>query len=304
MMLAVRRLVEPKQEADPASEVSQSDATPEQLVTSSLPADDGVSTSPSPRLRRANVPPPLTKPLPSGGSPTHTPPHTPPKGKPDSPSNTHTHTRPPSHTAHAGSPKRKAPPSSPGQKHPAAQKHTHATSESHTHIPTHTHTRTVPQLCLPEGEDSAVPPGGQRVTRSSSSVLDQASQVNRSQSQGFATATRPRRKSRPPTPPKRSCSSVSNSNLADEAAPANDTEAEAGLLSVSYRERRRSDCGVVTMETGVLSSAGGGSVRDIAAMLEMTSPLGGGCSYLQVHKPNEAFALSTSCDAYRMGCCC
>ncbi|XP_076135220.1 uncharacterized protein LOC143117400 [Alosa pseudoharengus] len=227
IMLAVRRLVEPNKEVDPRSEPSQSDASPEQPIKSSPPVEDEVSTSPSPRLRRANAPPPLTKPLSSDGSPAHTPTHTPPY--------------------------------------------------------------TPPKLCLPEGEDSATPPAGLRVKRSSSSQsqgsLDQAG-VNRSQSQGFATTTRPRRKSRPPTPPKRSCSSVSHSNLAEGTSASNQTETEAGLLSVSYRERRRSDCGVVAMETSLSSSAGGGSVRDIAAMLEMTSPLGGGvtgggCSYLQ-----------------------
>ncbi|XP_041961450.1 caskin-1 isoform X2 [Alosa sapidissima] len=325
IMLAVRRLVEPNKEVDSRSEPSQSDASSEQPIKSSPSVEDEVSTSPSPRLRRANAPPPLTKPLSSDGSPahtpTHTPPYTPPKAKPDSPSHTHTHThtRPytppkakpdsPSHThthTHTRPPAyTPSSPSSPAHTHTQAQRHTHTPAESHTHThtpaeshtlthtPAESHTRThtpaVPQLCLPEGEDSATPPAGLRVKRSSSSQsqgsLDQAG-VNRSQSQGFATTTRPRRKSRPPTPPKRSCSSVSHSNLAEGTSAYNQTETEAGLLSVSYRERRRSDCGVVAMETSLSSSAGGGSVRDIAAMLEMTSPLGGGvtgggCSYLQ-----------------------
>ncbi|XP_048104358.1 caskin-1 isoform X2 [Alosa alosa] len=325
IMLAVRRLVEPNKEVDSRSEPSQSDASSEQPIKSSPSVEDEVSTSPSPRLRRANAPPPLTKPLSSDGSPahtpTHTPPYTPPKAKPDSPSHTHTHThtRPytppkakpdsPSHThthTHTRPPAyTPSSPSSPAHTHTQAQRHTHTPAESHTHThtpaeshtlthtPAESHTRThtpaVPQLCLPEGEDSATPPAGLRVKRSSSSQsqgsLDQAG-VNRSQSQGFATTTRPRRKSRPPTPPKRSCSSVSHSNLAEGTSASNQTETEAGLLSVSYRERRRSDCGVVAMETSLSSSAGGGSVRDIAAMLEMTSPLGGGvtgggCSYLQ-----------------------
>ncbi|XP_028830602.1 caskin-1 isoform X1 [Denticeps clupeoides] len=147
-----------------------------------------------------------------------------------------------------------------------------------------TRTPNVPQLCLPEeaGNEAPLDNGhkyatlsGQRGDRSID-MLDTGTTVNRSQSQSFAT--RPRRKLRPPTPPKRSCSSVSQGNLAE--GPASETDSE--LLTVTYRERRRSDCGPALAESNLLSSsAAGGSVRDIAAMLEMT-PLGRGCSHVQM----------------------
>ncbi|KAL2086424.1 hypothetical protein ACEWY4_017483 [Coilia grayii] len=258
ILLGVRRLVEPSKELH----LSQSAASPDQPIRSPPPVDK-LSNSPSPRLRRTNAPPPLTKPLPPHRSPPLTAPHT--------HTHSYTHTPPDIHTnSHTHTPP---------ESQPDSPTTTHTLSHTHTLLQTHTHPPAVPQLCLPEEADTA-PPGGHRVTRSSSAALDQ-SQASVSCSQSQAFATRPRRKTRPPTPPKRSCSSVSHSNLAEEAGPG------VGLLSVSYRERRRSDCGLVSREGGVALSAAGGSVRDIAAMLEMTSPLGGGasaggCSYLQV----------------------
>lgn len=118
-------------------------------------------------------------------------------------------------------------------------------------------------------------------TRTSGETLD-INSVNRSQS--FATA-RPRRRTRPPTPPKRSCSSISTGNLTDEAvaddARLSENRANNLLLNVTYRERRRSDCGIASEKT-----SSGGSVRDIAAMLEMSnlgnSGKGSGSGYAQV----------------------
>ncbi|GAA6086570.1 caskin-1 isoform X2 [Tachysurus ichikawai] len=162
-----------------------------------------------------------------------------------------------------------------------------ALCNSPAHTPPHTPTKVksssshsnsqacpVPLLCLPhestaEEDEDGTPPLPRRKDppfpdNYTASSLDVGG-VNRSQS--FAT-TRPRRKTRPPTPPKRSCSSISTGNLLTEGG-VNQGEPCDSFLSVTYRERRRSDCGPAS-ESGVL----GGSVRDIAAMLEM-STLGG-----------------------------
>lgn len=260
-MLAVNRLGEPpkEQDADPKERQSDFESTTlkHQAAPESTPAPRtrrGMEGRGSPRhttqgrgIQRANAPPPLKKPV-SCNSPAHTPPHTPTKIKSSSPRS-------------------------------------------------NSQARPVPLLCLPqestaEEDEDGTPPlprrkdlsfpdppmkyatvGGANRTTSSLDVGG----VNRSQS--FAT-TRPRRKTRPPTPPKRSCSSISTGNLPNEGG-VNQDESCDSFLSVTYRERRRSDCGPAS-ESRVL----GGSVRDIAAMLEM-STLGGrakGASrnYLQV----------------------
>ncbi|XP_045073963.1 caskin-1-like [Coregonus clupeaformis] len=107
--------------------------------------------------------------------------------------------------------------------------------------------------------------------------------VNRSQS---SVTLRPRRKGRPPTPPKRSCSSISGGDGLGEGL--------GGLLGVEgFRERRASDCGGLAErrrkeeegEGGLVRSEGaGGSVRSIAAMLETSmggvGPGGGGAKTL------------------------
>uniref|UniRef100_A0A9J8CJR1 Si:dkeyp-9d4.3 n=1 Tax=Cyprinus carpio carpio TaxID=630221 RepID=A0A9J8CJR1_CYPCA len=305
LMLAVKRLSEsPEAEiATKESQLEESTDSKQSLETSTEPDENSVpSGRSSPRhstqgrgIQRANAPPPLKKPS-SIESPTPTPPHTPTKGRTSSSASNS-----PSHI-----------PSSPLK----TQSRARGPCDSPR---SHAHARTVPLLCLPpEGEteevysqtlpqprrgqsivtdaehdlpmpDSSVKYatlGGHRVTPSSSSrasceTLD-ISSVNRSQS--FATA-RPRRRTRPPTPPKRSCSSISTGNLADEAAAddARSIENSANnlLLSVTYRERRRSDCGIASEKT-----SSGGSVRDIAAMLEMTNlgSSGKGSGYLQ-HVP-------------------
>uniref|UniRef100_A0A8C1U437 Si:dkeyp-9d4.3 n=1 Tax=Cyprinus carpio TaxID=7962 RepID=A0A8C1U437_CYPCA len=317
LMLAVKRLSEsPEAEiATKESQLEESTDSKQSLETSTEPDENSVPSvrtrkrtegrsegRSSPRhstqgrgIQRANAPPPLKKPS-SIESPTPTPPHTPTKGRTSSSASNS-----PSHI-----------PSSPLK----TQSRARGPCDSPR---SHAHARTVPLLCLPpEGEteevysqtlpqprrgqsivtdaehdlpmpDSSVKYatlGGHRVTPSSSSrasceTLD-ISSVNRSQS--FATA-RPRRRTRPPTPPKRSCSSISTGNLADEAAAddARSSEKSANnlLLSVTYRERRRSDCGIASEKT-----SSGGSVRDIAAMLEMTNlgSSGKGSGYLQVIK--------------------
>ncbi|XP_045567275.1 caskin-1 isoform X1 [Salmo salar] len=110
-----------------------------------------------------------------------------------------------------------------------------------------------------------------RVSRSHS-VRNQDKNVNRGQSQSIAL--RPKKKGPPPPPPKRSSSAISNSNLADTHTPTH-THAADGLLGVPYNpQRRASDLGV-SVETAVVDTGSAGSVRSIAAMLEMSS-IGGG----------------------------
>lgn len=313
-MLAVKRLSE-SPEADIPTKESQIEESTDSKQSFETSTEPDVNSAPSVRTRkrtegrssprqgtqgrgiqRTNAPPPLKKPS-SIESPTPTPPHTPTKGRSSSSASNS-----PSHI-----------PSSPLK--------THSRARGPCDSPrSHAHARNVPLLCLPpEGEteegngqtpsqprrghsvtdsehdlplpDSSVKYatlGGHRVTPSSSAkasgeTLD-INSVNRSQS--FATA-RPRRRTRPPTPPKRSCSSISTGNLADETVAddvrSGENRANNLLLNVTYRERRRSDCGIASEKT-----SSGGSVRDIAAMLEMSnlggSGKGSGSSYLQVIK--------------------
>uniref|UniRef100_A0A8C9RTW9 CASK interacting protein 1 n=1 Tax=Scleropages formosus TaxID=113540 RepID=A0A8C9RTW9_SCLFO len=153
---------------------------------------------------------------------------------------------------------------------------------------------TVPLLCLPPEEDESVQgqsqrrarslsrhaasdseeqagtpdgglhPGMGRSTPSPASSPGQADKnVNRSHS--FA---RPRKKGPPPPPPKRSSSAISSTNLSDE--PKEEPRPSGALLDVNYRpQRRASDLG------GAVDTGSAGSVRSIAAMLEMSS-IGGG----------------------------
>lgn len=240
-MLAVNHLVEPPKEEGTHRKEGQSDESTTSKHQAAPRTRRGTEGRGSPRhtsqgrgIQRANAPPPLKKPV-SCNSSALTPPHTPTKVKSSSPRS-------------------------------------------------NSQARPVPLLCLPqestvEEDEDGTPPLPRRkdppfpdssikyatvggANRSVSSM--DVGAVNRSQS--FAT-TRPRRKTRPPTPPKRSCSSISTGNLLNEGR-VNPDEPCDSFLSVTYRERRRSDCGPAS-ESGVL----GGSVRDIAAMLE-TSTLG------------------------------
>ncbi|KAK7166713.1 hypothetical protein R3I93_006468 [Phoxinus phoxinus] len=310
LMLAVKRLSE-SPEADIPTQESQIEESTDSKQSSETSTEPDVNSTPSVRIRkrtegrgsprhsthgrgiqRANAPPPLRKPN-SIESPTPTPPHTPTKGRTSSSASNS-----PSHI-----------PSSPLK----TQSRARGPCDSPR---SHAHARNVPLLCLPpEGEteegngqtpsqprsgqyivtdaehdlplpDSSVKYatlGGHRVTACSSAkasgeTLD-INSVNRSQS--FATA-RPRRRTRPPTPPKRSSSSISTGNLADEAGAddviSGERRANNLLLNVTYRERRRSDCGIASEKT-----SSGGSVRDIAAMLEMSNlgSSGKGSGYLQ-----------------------
>ncbi|KAL1005251.1 hypothetical protein UPYG_G00056670 [Umbra pygmaea] len=233
LMLAVKRL----------GEIQRG----EKSSSSSAPPTPPLSTPPPSIGKR----PPLTKPRPVIGSstPPPSPPHTPTKTHLSSPQ---ARARPSTQTQAADSPVREGVP--------------------------------VPILCLPleeeqqstksligdsgcESDALSVPdPKYATVCRSSSprSPATNDALVNRSQS---SVTLRPRRKGRPPTPPKRSCSSISGGDGLGEG--------EAGLLGVGWlRERRASDCGGLVDrrregEAGLTRSEGaGGSVRSIAAMLE------------------------------------
>ncbi|XP_051994235.1 caskin-1-like isoform X2 [Xyrauchen texanus] len=315
LMLAVRRLSELPPEAEILSKerkFEEGTDSKQSLATNVTCTEPDANSVPSVKLcpprrgsprhsahghgiQRANAPPPLKKPS-SIDSPTQTPPHTPTKGRISSSASSS-----PSHT-------------------PSSQLKTQSRARGPCN--SHSHARSVPLLCLPpEGEtensngrtltqprhgqpidadhESPLPDssvkyatlGGHRVTPSCSAKttgenLD-INSVNRNQS--FATA-RPRRRTRPPTPPKRSCSSISTDNLADEAAAddlgSSENRVNSLLLNVTYRERRRSDCGIASEKT-----SSGGSVRDIAAMLEMSnlgsSGKGSGSGYLQANQSSD-----------------
>ncbi|KAL2766612.1 caskin-1 [Daubentonia madagascariensis] len=105
-----------------------------------------------------------------------------------------------------------------------------------------------------------------RVGRSHSVKAPTGTDKNVNRSQSFAV--RPRKKGPPPPPPKRSSSAMASANLADEQVP--DTEAEAGLLGVRAQHRRASDL------AGSVDTGSAGSVKSIAAMLELSSIGGGG----------------------------
>lgn len=110
-----------------------------------------------------------------------------------------------------------------------------------------------------------------RVGRSHSVRAPAGADKNVNRSQSFAV--RPRKKGPPPPPPKRSSSAMASANLADESAP--DAEAEGagtedGRLGVRAQRRRASDL------AGSVDTGSAGSVKSIAAMLELSSIGGGG----------------------------
>jgi hypothetical protein len=105
-----------------------------------------------------------------------------------------------------------------------------------------------------------------RVGRSHSVRAPTGTDKNVNRSQSFAV--RPRKKGPPPPPPKRSSSAMASANLADE--PAQDAETEDGRLGVRAQGRRASDL------AGSVDTGSAGSVKSIAAMLELSSIGGGG----------------------------
>ncbi|XP_019749031.1 caskin-1 isoform X4 [Hippocampus comes] len=135
-----------------------------------------------------------------------------------------------------------------------------------------------------------------RVGRSHS-VRNQDKTVSRNQPQSITL--RQKKKGPPPPPPKRSSSAIStsNSNLAEGSAPLQVPTTTDGMLDVPYHQQRRaSDLGV-SVETGAVDTNSMGSVRSIAAMLEMSS-IGGGAkgmalqkNFLQAGKTRETIGL-------------
>ncbi|OWK10975.1 hypothetical protein Celaphus_00006793 [Cervus elaphus hippelaphus] len=110
-----------------------------------------------------------------------------------------------------------------------------------------------------------------RVGRSHSVRAPAGADKNVNRSQSFAV--RPRKKGPPPPPPKRSSSAMASANLADEPAPDAETEgagAEDSRLGVRAQRRRASDL------AGSVDTGSAGSVKSIAAMLELSSIGGGG----------------------------
>ncbi|XP_037669717.1 caskin-1 [Choloepus didactylus] len=107
-----------------------------------------------------------------------------------------------------------------------------------------------------------------RVGRSHSVRAPAGADKNVNRSQSFAV--RPRKKGPPPPPPKRSSSAMAGANLADEPAPDAEPDGLQGGLGVQAQRRRASDL------AGSVDTGSAGSVKSIAAMLELSSIGGGG----------------------------
>lgn len=119
--------------------------------------------------------------------------------------------------------------------------------------------------------------GQRRVGRSHSVRAQSGGDKNVNRSQSFAV--RPRKKGPPPPPPKRSSSAISGTNLGDGLS-AEDAGGEG------YREQRRaSDFG------GIVDTGSAGSVKSIAAMLELSS-IGGGPRALTGPRPRGSDGYS------------
>ncbi|XP_025027842.1 caskin-1 [Python bivittatus] len=117
-----------------------------------------------------------------------------------------------------------------------------------------------------ERDELLVPDAGpyatvqRRVGRSHSVRAQSGADKNVNRSQSFAV--RPKKKGPPPPPPKRSSSAISSSNMTDDFG-------KDGEEGEELAQKQASDGG--TVETG-----SAGSVKSIAAMLEMSSIGGGG----------------------------
>ncbi|KAL7405114.1 hypothetical protein ABVT39_023961 [Epinephelus coioides] len=266
LMLGVKRLKD-LQRGESGSEPPQSPSTP--------PSSPGGSTGSEPRRevrkQREGAPSPLAKPRP-GLTHSQTPPH--------SPTQTPTQTPPHGRTQQA-SPR--------ARPRPSTQMATIDASVPLLRLPSEEEERRRTHSLIGSESDSRYA----TVCRSSSArTAPNDVTVNRSQS---SVTLRPRRKGRPPTPPKRSCSSITGGDGEGEGQV-------EGLLGLpTYRERRASDCGSLGSALRSQDSAGlersegaSGSVRSLAAMLETsivggakTLPrnLGGSTNYLQVSPP-------------------
>ncbi|NXU59959.1 CSKI1 protein, partial [Turnix velox] len=138
-----------------------------------------------------------------------------------------------------------------------------------------------------ERDELLVPDAGpyatvqRRVGRSHSVRAPAGGDKNVNRSQSFAV--RPKKKGPPPPPPKRSSSAISSAGMAEDFPKEGEGEVAAGPPTTegdSRREQRRaSDLG------GSVDTGSAGSVRSIAAMLEMSS-IGGGARGLALQKPH------------------
>ncbi|XP_068178222.1 caskin-1 isoform X2 [Antennarius striatus] len=270
LMLGVKRL-KALQRGESPSGSPQKPPTPRSGVDGSAGSDHQREA----RKQRDGAPSPLAKPRP-GLARSQTPPHATKQTPPHTP--THSHAQQPSPRA---------------RPRPSAQAATAVAADS-----------SVPLLRLPSEEEerrrthsligSESDSRYATVCRSSSAHTASPNDVTVNRSQSSVTL-RPRRKGRPPTPPKRSCSSITGG---DEEG---DGQGEGFLGLPTYRERRASDCGSLasayrSQDSGGLERSEGasGSVRSLAAMLETTivsgaktlpRSLGEGNNYLQVSPP-------------------
>ncbi|XP_074135636.1 LOW QUALITY PROTEIN: caskin-1 [Sminthopsis crassicaudata] len=128
----------------------------------------------------------------------------------------------------------------------------------------------------PDRDELMVPAAGpyatvqRRVGRSHSVRTPAGGDKNVNRSQSFAV--RPKKKGPPPPPPKRSSSAMSSANLADESVQDGEGEEarpDEGLVGGRVQRRRASDL------AGSVDTGSAGSVKSIAAMLELSS-IGGG----------------------------
>ncbi|CAI5680904.1 unnamed protein product [Oreochromis niloticus] len=267
IMLGVKRLKE-LQRGESGSEPPQSPSTP--------PSSPGGSTTSElrkeARKQRDGVPSPLAKPRP-GLTQTQTPPHTPTQTPPQTPPHTRTQ---------QASPR--------ARPRPSTQQSTADSAVPLLRLPNEEEERRRTHSLIGSESDSRYA----TVCRSSSSHTAATNDVTVNRSQSSVTL-RPRRKGRPPTPPKRSCSSITGGDGEGEGQV-------EGLLGLpTYRERRASDCGSLGAALRAQESAGlersdgaSGSVRSLAAMLEtsivsgtktLPKNLGSSTNYLQVSPP-------------------
>ncbi|XP_030340243.1 LOW QUALITY PROTEIN: caskin-1 [Strigops habroptila] len=151
-----------------------------------------------------------------------------------------------------------------------------------------------------ERDELLVPDAGpyatvqRRVGRSHSVRAPAGGDKNVNRSQSFAV--RPKKKGPPPPPPKRSSSAISSAGMAEDFPKDGEGEAAtrppAATEGESRREQRRaSDLG------GSVDTGSAGSVRSIAAMLEMSS-IGGGARALALQKPHGAPVPAKVPDGY------
>ncbi|XP_042684110.1 caskin-1 [Centrocercus urophasianus] len=140
-----------------------------------------------------------------------------------------------------------------------------------------------------ERDELLVPDAGpyatvqRRVGRSHSVRAPAGGDKNVNRSQSFAI--RPKKKGPPPPPPKRSSSAISSAGMAEDFPKDGEGEVATGTPGTEgesrQEQRRASDLG------GSVDTGSAGSVRSIAAMLEMSS-IGGGARALALQKPPGA----------------